>query len=471
MKPPAEAMERLRRIVGPKGWTTDEDAMAPHLVDWRGNFRGRAKILLKPASTDEVRRIVRCAAEYRMPLVPQGGNTGLAGGATPDSSGDEILVSLVRLNRIRAVDPLNYSMTADAGVTLAQAQQAAADIDRLFALSIGAEGSATIGGAVSTNAGGVNVLRYGTMRDLVLGLEVVLPSGEVWNGLSALRKDNTGYDLKQLFIGAEGTLGIVTAATLKLFPAPRQTATALAAVPDPQAAVALLALARATSGDGISSFELMPGICLALVKKHIPALVDPLSKPHDWYVLIDLASPSADEPLRDRLEDLLTKGVEQGLVIDGVIPASSAQTANLWHIRHAISEAEKKEGVSIKHDISVPVDRIPAFIAEASKACEAAIPGVRVVAFGHIGDGNVHFNLSAPSDADPDAFKARWGEMNDLVHDIVARHHGSISAEHGIGVLKRAALRRVKPPLDLQLMQRLKAAIDPDGIMNPGKIL
>lgn len=471
MKPPAEAMERLRRIVGPKGWTTDEADMAGHVVDWRGNFRGRAKILLKPASTDEVRRIVRCAAEFRMPLVPQGGNTGLVGGATPDQSGDQILLCLGRLRQIRTVDPLNFSMTAEAGVTLADAQQAARDAERLFPLSIGAEGTATIGGAVSTNAGGVNVLRYGTMRDLVLGLEVVLPSGDVWDGLTTLRKDNTGYDLKQLFIGAEGTLGIVTAASLKLFPAPRQAATALVAVPDPHAAVALLALARAASGDGVNSFELMPRIAIELVKKHVPALVDPLAKAHQWYVLIELTSPNADEPLRARLEDLLTKAVEQDLVLDGVIPSSGVQSANLWHIRHGISEAEKKEGVSIKHDVSVPVDRIANFIQEAAAACEAAIPGVRVVAFGHVGDGNVHFNLSAPLDADPAEFKARWAEMNALVHDIVARHHGSISAEHGVGVLKRDELARVKSPVALGLMRQLKATLDPDGIMNPGKML
>ncbi len=471
MKPPAEAMERLRRIVGPKGWSTDESEMAPLLADWRGNFNGRAKILLKPASTDEVRRVIRCAAEYRMPVVPQGGNTGLVGGATPDQSGDQILLALTRLNRVRSVDPLNYSLTLEAGVTLTGAQQAATAADRLFPLSIGAEGSATIGGAVSTNAGGVNVLRYGTMRDLVLGLEAVLPTGEVWNGLSSLRKDNTGYDFKQLLIGGEGTLGVVTAATVKLFPLPKQTATALVAVPSPDAAVRLLALARAESADSVNSFELMPRICIDLVKKHIPALVDPLGKRHDWYVLIELTAPNVHDPLRKRLEALLERAVEDALVLDGVIPASGMQTANLWHIRHGISEAEKKEGVSIKHDVSVPVDRIAAFIAEATQACEATLPGVRVVAFGHVGDGNVHFNLSTPPDMEEADFKQRWADMNHLVHDIVAKYAGSISAEHGIGVLKRDEMARLKSPLSLELMRKLKAAIDPDNIMNPGKML
>ncbi|MFZ5609112.1 MAG: FAD-binding oxidoreductase [Pseudomonadota bacterium] len=470
MKPPAQAMERLRRIVGPKGWTTDANDMAPHLEDWRRLHRGACAMLLKPATADEVRRIVACADEYGIRLVPQGGNTGLVGGGIPDASGEQVMVSLSRLRAVRGIDAMNYTMTVEAGLTLAEAQAAAAAADRLFPLSIGAEGSAQIGGLVSTNAGGVAVLRYGAMRDLVLGLEAVLPDGTLWRGLGGLRKDNTGYDLKQLLIGAEGTLGIITAATLKLFPAIRTRATALAAVPSPAAAVKLLALAREVGGETVSSFELMPRFALELVLKHIPATADPLARAHPWYVLMDLASSRAKDDLRARLEELLAIGLDHALILDGTIASSHWQGENLWRIRHSISEAERADGVSIKHDVSVPVAALPAFIAEATQACAGAIAGVRVLAFGHIGDGNVHFNLQQPEAAEPQAFRAQWSAINRLVHDLVIAHGGSISAEHGIGVLKRQELAHYQPE-KCALMRRVKAALDPKGIMNPGKLI
>lgn len=468
MKPPAQAMERLRRIVGPSGWSTDAAVLEPYLTDWRRLHSGRAAILLRPKSTDEVRRILRCAMEYKIPVVPQGGNTGLVGGGTPDSSGDEILLSLDRLKGVRNVDPLNYTLTVNAGTTLQEAQDLAAKHDRLFPLSIGSEGSAQIGGIISTNAGGVSVLKYGNTRDLVLGLEVVLADGTIWDGLTALRKDNTGYDLKQLFIGAEGTLGIITAATLKLFPAHRKKLTALAAVASPQAAVELLAAAREASGDLITSFELMPRGALDLVFKHIPATTDPLVQPYPWYVLLEASSSQSDADLQSFCEKLLTSGLDKGLVFDGTIATSDWQAENLWRMRHAISEAERAEGTSIKHDISVPVSSVPAFLEEATKAAERTCPGVRVIAFGHIGDGNIHYNLQQPLD-DDGSFKDRWGEMNAMIHDIVIKHHGSISAEHGIGTLKREALAEHKPE-NVDIMRKIKAVLDPDHILNPGKL-
>lgn len=469
MKPPAQAMERLRRIVGPKGWSTKADEVAPYLEDWRRLHHGETAIVLKPATTDEVRRIVTCAAEYGIALVPQGGNTGLVGGGIPDTSGDQVLVSLTRLCGVRAIDPLNYTITVNAGMALAEVQDEAAKVDRLFPLSIGSEGTAQIGGVISTNAGGVSVLKYGSMRDLVLGVEAVLPSGEIWNGLTSLRKDNTGYDLKQLFIGAEGTLGIVTAATLKLFPAIKSKITALAAVPSPQAAVKLLSLAREYSGDSVASFELMPRIALELVMKHIPASTDPLARAHPWYVLMELTSSRAGADLRPLMEDILTTGLDKDLVVDGTIASSDWQAENLWRLRHAVSEAERAEGVSIKHDVSVPVSAMPDFIAEATTVCEQALPGVRVVAFGHIGDGNVHFNLQQPVD-DEGTFKEEWARMNRLVHDLVMKFQGSISAEHGIGTLKRTELSHYKAQ-DVEVMRKLKSVLDPKNLMNPGKVV
>jgi FAD/FMN-containing dehydrogenase len=467
----ADAIAAIKDAVGPKGWIDEPDAMARYLVDERRLYRGRTPLVVRPASTDEVAAVVRICHRHGIPIVPQGGNTGMVGGGVPHERGDEILLSLARLNRIRAVDPLDYTMTAEAGCILADLQQAAEAADRLFPLSLAAEGSCTIGGNLSTNAGGVAVLRYGNARELTLGIEAVLPDGRVWDGLTALRKDNTGYDLKQLFIGGEGTLGIITAAVLRLFPRPRDVVTAFVAVPAPQAAIELLAAARAGSGDQLSAFELMSRFALELTLAHVPGITDPLEKPHEHYVLLEFGSADRDANLRTRVEAVLADAFERALVRDATIAASSAQAKALWRIRESITEAQKADGGGIKHDVSVPVSRVAAFIAEASAACEAHEPGVRVLAFGHVGDGNVHFNLCRPKETGAAAFEARAEEFNRIVHDIVARMGGSISAEHGIGRLKRGELARYAPAVELDLMRAVKRALDPRGIMNPGKVI
>ena len=464
-------LERLQALLGPKGCITDGGDMQPYLVEPRDLWHGRAAAVLKPASTAEVAAIVTLCSEFKLKLVPQGGNTGLVGGGVPDASGDEVVLSLARLNKVRAIDPLNDTITVDAGCVLANVQAAAAEADRLFPLRIGSEGSCQLGGNLSTNAGGTAVLHYGNTRDLVLGLEVVLPDGRVWDGLRALRKDNTGYDLKQIFIGAEGTLGIITAAVLKLFPRPRDVQVALAAVRDPAAAVELLGTARAMSGDQVTAFELMPRIGLDFTLKHIPGTVDPMPARYDWQVLIELSGGRSDGSLRQTLEAILADGMERGLVLDAVISASVAQTAAIWKLRDGMSDAQKPEGGSIKHDISVPVSQVAAFMSRATAAVEKLIPGVRIVAFGHIGDGNIHFNLSQPLGADKAAFLERWHEANDVVHHICAALGGSISAEHGLGQLKRDEIRRYKSAIELDLMRAIKAMLDPHGIMNPGKLL
>ena len=469
--PSADLIRRIRAVVGDKGCITDPEAIAPHLEEPRGLFHGRAAVLVRPARTDEVAAVVRLCAESGTAIVPQGGNTGLVGAAVPHAHGGEILLNLARMDRVRALDPDNDTITVEAGCILAKVQAAAAEADRLFPLSLAAEGSCQIGGNLSTNAGGTGVLRYGNARALVLGLEVVLPDGRVWDGLGALRKDNTGYDLKQLFIGAEGTLGIITAAVLRLFPRPRQVATALAGLADPASAVALLRRARAAVGEDITAIELMPRIAIAMTLAHIPGAVDPFSAPHDWYALIALSSARTGDGLRGDFETLVTAAHEDGLVDDAVIAASEAQTRALWALREGIPEAQKFEGASIKHDVSLPLSRVAAFIEEASRRVVAACPGTRPVAFGHVGDGNIHFNLSQPEDADPYDFLAQWEPMNRIVHDLAIEMGGSFSAEHGIGQLKRAELRRYKPAVALDLMRALKSALDPDDIMNPGKVL
>ena len=464
-------LERLKAAVGPKGWTTDPLEMAPHLAENRDLYRGRAAMVLKPATTAEVAAVLRLCHETGTKLVPQGGNTGLVGGGIPFEGGDEIVLSLARMNRIRSTDPLDNTITVEAGCILANVQAAADAVDRLFPLRIGSEGTCQIGGNLSTNAGGTAVLHYGNTRDLVLGLEVVLADGQVWDGLRALRKDNTGYDLKQLFIGAEGTLGVITAAVLKLFPKPRDVQTALVAVRDVAAAVELLSSARTISGDQVTAFELMPRIGLDYVLRHIPGTVDPLPRAYDWTVLIELSGGRPDSGLRQTLEALLADGLERGQVLDAVLAASEAQARAIWKLRDSMSEAQKPEGGSIKHDISVPVSRIPDFIARATRAVETLIPGVRIVAFGHIGDGNVHFNPSQPVGADKERFLAQWESVNRIVHDIAAELGGSISAEHGLGRMKREEITHYKSALEIELMRSLKRTLDPKGILNPGKVL
>ncbi len=464
------ALARIREAVGPKGWVDAQDA-APYLTDWRGLYHGRAAAVVRPGSTAEVAAVVRLCHEAGIAVVPQGGNTGLVGGGVPHEDGREILLSTDRLTRIRELDPLDSTVTVEAGVVLQQIQEAAAEADRLFPLSMGAEGSCRIGGNLATNAGGNAVLRYGNARELVLGLEVVLPDGRVWDGLRRLRKDNSGYDLKQLFIGSEGTLGVITAAVLRLFPRPRQRETALVAVADPAAAVELLVRMRAGSGDAVTAFELIhrQGIDLALA--HVPGTPDPLEAPYDWYVLVELTSPVAGTDLRDKAEAVLEDAFGAELVVDGAVAASETQTRAFWAVREAIVEGQARAGPQIKHDVSVPVSRVPAFLEQATAAVAAVLPGVRVNAFGHVGDGNIHYNLSPPEGMDAMAFGAAEAGLTRAVYAVVTALDGSISAEHGIGRLKRTDLAACKTPLDLDLMRRIKQAFDPDNMMNPGKVL
>jgi FAD/FMN-containing dehydrogenase len=464
-------LDKIKAIVGPKGWTTDPHDIEPHLTEPRGLYHGATQMVVRPASTEEVAAVVKLCAAARLPIVPQGGNTGLVGAQVPWEDGKSIVLSLARMNRIRAVDPLNYTITVEAGVILADVQKAAEDADRLFPLSLGAEGSCRIGGNLSTNAGGVAVLRYGNARDLALGLEVVLADGQVWNGLRGLRKDNTGYDLKQLFIGGEGTLGIITAAVLKLFPRPREVETAFIALARVEDVMEVFARARGASGDQLTAFELIPRIGIEMTTQHLHALSDPLAAKYPWYVLLEVSSSQTEGGLRTMLESFLAAQMEAELVVDGVIAASAAQAAELWRIRDGMTEAQGFEGGSIKHDVSVPVSRVADFIVEASAAVSRALPGIRPVPFGHVGDGNIHFNLSQPLGADRAAYLARWEEMNRIVHDIVAARNGSISAEHGIGRMKVEELTHYKTKIELDLMRKIKAALDPDGIMNPGKIV
>ncbi len=463
----ADFYDSLRAVVGATKVLTGAADLAPYCTDWCGRFSGSASCVVLPGSTEEVAAVVRACADAGTAIVPQGGNTGLCGGATP--TGGEVVIALTRLNRIRAVDADNNSITVEAGCTLHAVQQAAREIDRLFPLSLAAEGSATIGGNLATNAGGVQVLRYGNARELCLGLEVVLADGRIWNGLRALRKDNTGYDLKHLFIGAEGTLGLITAATLKLFPRPRAHATAWVAVPDPAAAVGLLGRLRAAAGDNVTAFEIVGRPALELVLRHIPGARDPLAGKPAWQALIELSG--ARDDLAATLEQALQSAAEDGVVADAAVASSEAQAAALWALRENVSEAQKIEGVSIKHDIAVPVSRIAEFIARADAALLAAFPQVRIVCFGHIGDGNLHYNLSRPDAQSNAEFIARTGAVNRIVHDLVHELGGSISAEHGLGQLKREEVLRYKSDTEMEMMRAVKQALDPRGLMNPGKLL
>lgn len=465
------SIEALKEIVGPRGWLDAKDDKAPYLVDVRELYRGKAPLVLRPASTDEVSKIVAFCSQAGIGIVPQGGNTGHVGGGVPDESGDQILLSLSRMNRVRDRDPSEYTMTVEAGCILADVQQAAAEVDRFFPLSLAAEGSCEIGGNLSTNAGGITVLRYGNARDLVLGLEVVLPDGTVWDGLRRLRKDNRGYDLKQLFLGAEGTLGVITAAVLKLFPRPRETQTLLVSVIDPNAALALLAAFRERSGDLVTSFEYIHRDCFDLLFETVPECSDPFDKRYDHYVLIELAASGSGADLQSLAEVVVGSALERGQVLDAVMASSTEQAERLWHMREAMPEAQKRGGATIKHDVSVPVSKVPALL-EAGTACaHALIPGVRVIPFGHMGDGNIHFNLVQAPEMDRALFLAHARTVNDAIHDIVADLGGSFSAEHGVGRLKRAELRRYKSATEIELMEKIKAVLDPQGIMNPGKVL
>lgn len=471
MKPTQDILARLKEITGEKGFLTDEADMAPYLQERRELFAGRAAAVLRPSSVEEVSAIMRIAHEAGIAVVPQGGNTGLVGGQMPDQSGDAIVLSLSRMNQVRAIDAVNNTLTVDAGVTLAAAQEAAASGDRLFPLSLASEGTCQIGGVLSTNAGGTQVLRYGNARDLVLGLEVVLANGDIWNGLTGLRKDNTGYDLKQLFLGSEGTLGIITGAVLKLFPRPQAVSTAFAAVPDVASAVMLLRIADAVSGGQVSTFELVPRIGIEFVMRHLEGGSDPLPDPAPWYVLIEMTAGTKAARLTEVMEASLSEGFEQNLVSDAVIAQSEAQRADFWRLRESLSDVQRAEGGSIKHDVSVSLSRIADFIEAATEAVSARLPGIRPVPFGHIGDGNVHFNLSQPEDMDKQAFLDLWDEMNAIVHGIVREMGGSISAEHGVGQLKRDEIAATKSPVEMEMMRTLKKAIDPKGILNPGKVV
>jgi D-lactate dehydrogenase (cytochrome) len=464
-------IDRFRAIVGPAGLITAAPELTPYATDWRKRYVGRPVAVVKPSTTAEVAQVVRVCAETRTAIVPQGGNTGLCGAATPDASGSQVVLNLSRMNRIREVDSRNNTVTAEAGCVLASLQRAAEDAERLFPLSLAAEGSCEIGGNLSTNAGGTAVLRYGNARELVLGLEVVLASGETWNGLRGLRKDNTGYDLKQLFIGAEGTLGVITAAVLKLFPLPRSRTTALVALESPAKALELLERALKACGERLTGFELFSEFCLSLVLKHFKSTATPFANRFPNCVLLEFSDTQAGDAARVPAENVLASALEEGLILDAALAQSEAQARAFWNLREFISEAQAHEGPNIKHDVSIPISRIAEFIAATDAELARAHPGIRMVTFGHLGDGNVHYNVSAPPGVAPEEFVKKTAAINRVVHDSVARFGGSISAEHGLGQMKREEIRRYKSPLELELMRAIKHTLDPLGIMNPGKVL
>jgi len=465
-----ELIDKLAALVGRDNVLASAEAMDAYLNDWRGRYRGAARCVVRPASTTELAGVVRICADAGLSMVPQGGNTSLCGAATPDADGQSVVINLARLNRIRAIDPANNTITVEAGCVLATLQEAATEAGRLFPLSLAAEGSCQIGGNLSTNAGGVQVLRYGNTRELTLGLEVVLPSGEIWDGLRGLRKDNTGYDLKHLFIGAEGTLGIISAAVLKLFPLPQASATAWLAIASPAAAVQLLGDLQAAFGPSLTACELVSDASLGIVLKHIPGSLPPLSA-SPWHLLIELSGGGGEAAMRGALESFLEKTLENDAISDAAVAQSGEQARRLWALRENIGEAQKIEGLSIKHDVSVPISRIPEFIARADRALQEAFPDIRIVAFGHIGDGNLHYNQSKSEAGENAAFIAAQPEVNRIVYDLVDELGGSISAEHGLGQLKREEILRYKSPLEMEMMRAVKRALDPQGLMNPGKVL
>lgn len=464
-------LEEARALLGAAHvLTTDAEDLSAYTEDWRRRYQGRPLAVLRPADTAQVSAVVALCAQHGVAIVPQGGNSGMCAGATPDGSGKQVVLLLSRLNRVRAVDALNNTMTVEAGCVLAKVQELAAEHERFFPLSIGSEGSCQIGGNIATNAGGIQVLRYGNMRDQVLGLEVVLPDGQVLNLLKGLRKDNTGYDLKHLFIGAEGTLGIITAAVLKLYPAPRARTLALVAVESPQRALELLAVLRSHLADRVTAFEIMGDAVVAMVQKHIPGTPALFDKRPPWYVLAQVSDSSGAEALQTAFEEALGQALESGVALDVIITSSVAQANELWAMRDNASAAQQRDGHNIKHDMAVPVSSVPAFINEVLPQLEIAYPGVRPVVFGHMGDGNLHFNVARPAD-----WVGDWLDQSDAVNaivlDAVARYNGSFSAEHGLGMLKKHELPLYKTPLELDLMRRIKAALDPQGLMNPGKVL
>jgi len=464
-------LDRFAAIVGMSHALRSAADIEPYVTEPRGLWTGATPLVLRPGSVEEVSRVLKLASEAMTPIVPQGGNTGLVGGQMPDRSGREIVLSLSRLNRIREIDALSNTVTAEAGVVLETLQNEADTADRLFPLSLGAQGSCQIGGNLSSNAGGTGVLAYGNARELCLGVEVVLPTGEVLDDLRKLRKDNTGYDLKNLFVGAEGTLGVITAAVLKLFPKPKGKEVAWVGVESPAAALSLFSLASDRAGSGLTAFELVAEIAMDFSVRHIPGNFRPLEGSWPWYVLMEISSGRSPEDARDLIEHILSEGFEAGLAGDAVIAANLAQASAFWRLRESLSESQRPEGASIKHDISVPVASIPGFIEEAGRAVASVSAGARVVCFGHMGDGNLHYNVSQPVGADAGTFLKLYRPMNKAVHDVVRAHDGSISAEHGIGRLKRDELLATAPPVGIELMRRVKAAFDPAGIMNPGKVI
>jgi FAD/FMN-containing dehydrogenase len=463
-------LDALRSSVGPAQVLTEGDLSA-YEIDWRKRYHGRALAVVRPADATEVAAVVRACAAHGASLVPQGGNTGLVGGGIPDASGTQVLLSLVRLNRVRAIDAANLTMTVDAGCVLQAVQEAAAAQQLLFPLSLAAEGSCTIGGNLATNAGGTQVLRYGNARDLCLGLEVVTATGELWSSLTGLRKDNTGYDLRDLFIGSEGTLGVITGATLKLYPQPAAMSTALATVATLQAAVDLLQLAQARLGPGLTAFEVMNHNSLALVRSHFPQLTQPLAAA-PWTVLLEQSDCESQAHAQGLFEALLEAALERGLIADAAVAASQQQSGAMWHLRESIPLAQSLEGLNIKHDIALPVSAVPGFVAQTDAALARAFPGVRMIDFGHLGDGNLHYNVQAPAGvAAADFLRDHEAAVNTRVYDAVLAHGGSISAEHGIGALKRDELAQRKSPVALQMMRAIKAALDPAGTLNPGRLL
>jgi FAD/FMN-containing dehydrogenase len=464
-----DLIERFRAIVGASHALTDPDQQLPYLREWRDMYEGRASIVLRPGSTEEVSQIMALAHAHNIPVVPQAGNTGLVGGQM--AMNGEIVLSVGRLKTVRAVDAQGFTMTVETGLTLAEAQTAADNVNRLFPLSLPSEGTCQIGGNLGTNAGGVGVLAYGNTRQLVLGLEVVLADGRIWKGLNALKKDNTGYDLKDLFIGSEGTLGIITAAVLKLFPKPAEKATAILALPELANAISLIGIAQETAGQGLTAFEFLPRTVLEMVLRNVRNTRDPFSEAHPWYVLMEISGSKPDGTADRLLTEILEAGSEQGLITDARLAASLAQAKDFWRLREGVSEAQKPEGGNIKNDVSVPIAKIPEFIARASAAVLKVCPGARPLPLGHFGDGNVHYNIAQPVGMAKEMFLAHWEDIARAVHDIVVAFGGSISAEHGIGQMKRAELARVKGAVHMDLMRGIKAALDPRGILNPGKVL